>query len=315
MKNKIRVILLVVSLLVLSLMPSFGNAASDYLDEIENYTVTINVRQDGTLDMRYDIEWKVLSDKNGKEPVNWVTVGIPNKHVDQIQALTDNIKTIGYSNSGGGDFVRVDFVQDYYQDAIFHFSFAIHQSYMYMLDEEGICRYGFTPGWFEKIEVKELHILWNNENVVSSDATHKSENYLEWYKTDMAAGEHFSVNVRYHISTFDVDEKMQYSEKKSSSTGEIIAIVLLVVVIILFILIVIDDYSGGSGFGGGGTRVYYHSSCARSSCACAHSCACACACAGGGRAGCSVKDFYKIDALEKICAPWYVRLFRKVLKR
>lgn len=31
-----------------------------------------------------------------------------------------------------------------------------------------------------------------------------------------------------------------------------------------------------------------HSSCAHSSCACA----CACACAGGGRAGCSTKDFY-----------------------
>ena len=37
-----------------------------------------------------------------------------------------------------------------------------------------------------------------------------------------------------------------------------------------------------------------HSSCVHSSCACAHSCACACACAcaGGGRAGCSTKDFY-----------------------
>ena len=34
-----------------------------------------------------------------------------------------------------------------------------------------------------------------------------------------------------------------------------------------------------------------HSSCAHSSCACA----CACACAGGGRAGCSVKDFYNTD--------------------
>jgi hypothetical protein len=43
----------------------------------------------------------------------------------------------------------------------------------------------------------------------------------------------------------------------------------------------------------------------RSSCACAHSCACACACAcaGGGRAGCSTKDFYntglKLSQLEK----------------
>ncbi|MBQ7581211.1 MAG: hypothetical protein IJU25_00150 [Lachnospiraceae bacterium] len=35
----------------------------------------------------------------------------------------------------------------------------------------------------------------------------------------------------------------------------------------------------------------HHSSCAHSSCACA----CACACAGGGRAGCTGKDFYRTD--------------------
>lgn len=40
---------------------------------------------------------------------------------------------------------------------------------------------------------------------------------------------------------------------------------------------------GGAGRGSGG--------CA---CACVSSCACACACAGGGRAGCSVKNFYRI---------------------
>ena len=43
----------------------------------------------------------------------------------------------------------------------------------------------------------------------------------------------------------------------------------------------------------------HHSSCAHSSCACA----CACACAGGGRAGCTMKDFYntnlKLTALAK----------------
>ncbi len=48
-----------------------------------------------------------------------------------------------------------------------------------------------------------------------------------------------------------------------------------------------------------------HSSCAHSSCACACAscaCACACACAGGGRAGCTTKDFYntklKLKQLE-----------------
>lgn len=44
--------------------------------------------------------------------------------------------------------------------------------------------------------------------------------------------------------------------------------------------------TGTSSRGGGHIS---HSSCAHSSCACA----CACACAGGGRAGCSSKDFYR----------------------
>ena len=49
--------------------------------------------------------------------------------------------------------------------------------------------------------------------------------------------------------------------------------------------------SGGSRSGGsrsGGSS--HHSSCA---CACVSSCACACACASSGRAGCTVKDFFK----------------------
>ena len=41
------------------------------------------------------------------------------------------------------------------------------------------------------------------------------------------------------------------------------------------------------------THYLLHSSCA---CACAScACACACACAGGGRAGCTYKDFYRTD--------------------
>ena len=48
-----------------------------------------------------------------------------------------------------------------------------------------------------------------------------------------------------------------------------------------------------SSSGGG-----HHSSCAHSSCACA----CACACAGGGRAGCTMKDFYNTDLKLKALA-------------
>ena len=52
---------------------------------------------------------------------------------------------------------------------------------------------------------------------------------------------------------------------------------------------------GGKTRGGGVSRHHSnHSGCA-SSCACA----CACACAGGGRAGCSVKDFYTVKLPKK----------------
>ena len=60
-----------------------------------------------------------------------------------------------------------------------------------------------------------------------------------------------------------------------------------------FISIFTDDYDSHGGFSGGSRSTVFvsRSSCVRSSCACA----CACACAGGGRAGCSMKDFYKTN--------------------
>ena len=68
---------------------------------------------------------------------------------------------------------------------------------------------------------------------------------------------------------------------------------------------VVISSSGGGGGGSSSRRSSGSSrSCAcASSCACACGCACACACAGGGRAGCTTKDFYntdlKLSQLEK----------------
>lgn len=56
---------------------------------------------------------------------------------------------------------------------------------------------------------------------------------------------------------------------------------------------------GGLSSGSHSSSGSHHSSCAHSSCACA----CACACAGGGRAGCTSKDFYhtnlRLSAIKK----------------
>lgn len=266
--------------------------AKENLDEIEDYTITVNVREDGTLDIRYDIEWLVLSDKNGSEPVTWVEVGIPNKHVEEVNAITDNIQEAKYYRDGG-DCVRVDFNRKYYKGEKFQFSFTIHQSYMYMLEDDAI-KYSFTAGWFEEIEIKKITIKWNKNWVEESTATEVSADgkYLVWTANNLPEGEHYSTSVRYAKGTFATDDTRQFEERSSGevSVGVIVIIIVIAVIVIVLILYFLDDYDGG--FGGGGYHSTYISSCARSSCACVSSCACACACAGGGRAGCSAKDMY-----------------------
>ena len=57
--------------------------ASGPLDEIEDYEITVSPNSDGTLNMLYHIEWKVL-DSDSEGPLSWVKVGIPNYHYSAI---------------------------------------------------------------------------------------------------------------------------------------------------------------------------------------------------------------------------------------
>ena len=67
-------VFLVITVIIAACSGVFTYAAAENLDEIEIYEITVNVREDGTLDIRYDVEWRVLSDKNGSEPVTWVKI-------------------------------------------------------------------------------------------------------------------------------------------------------------------------------------------------------------------------------------------------
>ena len=46
------------------------NLKAKALDEIQNYTIKVDPRQDGTLDMKYHIEWRVL-DSTTEGPLSW----------------------------------------------------------------------------------------------------------------------------------------------------------------------------------------------------------------------------------------------------
>lgn len=262
--------------------------ASKNLDEILDYTIKINPRTDGTLDITYNITWRVL-DSTTEGPLEWVKIGAPNKHFEVMEGYSDNIKKI--KSYEQGKFVRIDFKEKYEAGETIRFYYTIHQSRMYVIDkEQHLCRYSFTPGWFDDIKVKHTAILWNKKNIIEANTKNEYNEYMIW-EAELDEGERINASIKYNLDVFTVSEDEQAEENDGIGiVGIIIIGVLIFIGIIIIIVLVSDDYDSGSGFGGGNIFI---SSCVRSSCV--SSCACACACAAGGRAGCSKKDFYSTN--------------------
>lgn len=263
------------------------------LDRIVNYNVTVEPRMnDGTLDITYEITWKVL-DSTTEGPLEWVQIGTPNENFDNITALSTNIKSIAKYN---GSYVKIVFNKKYYAGEQVTFKYKIHQSYMYKISW-GRCKYSFTPAWFTDAKVDNMTIKWNKDSVKSNNAKTKEDNYLVWKKTNMSKGEKLTAKIQYKKETFGYLDSYKQVRSVSNNTDAYIIIVIFVIVIILNLLLIGGGggYYGHRGFYGGHYGGYHGGGCVHSSCACAHSsCAssCACACAGSGRAGCSKKDFY-----------------------
>ena len=311
MINKKNIIISFIIFLGIILLSNICMAAD--LDVINDYSITVDPRKDGTLDITYHIEWEVL-DSTSEGPLTWVKIGIPNSKADSIRALSNNIKSIRYYNDNG-DYIRIDFTKEYHAGDIAEFDFTLHQSYMYTLNGNR-CTYNFTPGWFGSLKVKNISVYWNAENVLSSSSEEKnSDNYLVW-NDSLRKGGKLKTEVIYDIDTFNVDSNKQYKEvtsttRNSSSVSSMSGIMSLLYFFIIasIVLSVLSAFTGtgyrshgGYGYSSYGHRSYdrsIRSSRSRSSCACVSSCACACACAGGGRAGCSKKDLYGTNLTTK----------------
>lgn len=292
MKKKI-LSLLCLAIILISSFSFISAAASKPLDEILYYEITVDPRADGTLDMNYKIKWKVL-DSSSEGPLEWIKVGAPNSHVDNIVGLTNNIDEIRYYEESGKKYIRIDLDRKYSAGEILDIEYSFHQTHMYVVEEEQhLLRYSFTPGWLTDIEVKELKILWNASNVMEASTSEITPNGYYVWNSSLGINEKFNITVKYNSDVFEYNLEEQYDENEGSGDGVfiIILVIILFVLIILFILWLLDGSSYDGGYGGRSSHIFVHSSCA-SSCACVSSCACACACAGGGRAGCTKKDFY-----------------------
>ena len=268
------------------------------LDQILDYEIVVDNYDDGSLDIHYHIEWEVL-DSTSEGALNWIKVGIPNRYVEEIYPESANISKIGYLRDDG-DYVRIDLDRDYHAGEIVILDFSIHQHQMYK-EREDYYEFSFTPGWFEDIRIDNMKIFWTVKDGMDS-SMEQVGNYFVEEESGLQHGEKMSVVVFYDQPEYEFldDYRDQVRHRNDSVAGmfSIVVFIVIPVCILLYLFLIKrkrgekDYYTAHSGMG----RYYYHNHVVRTSHGGGHgggcACACACACAGGGRAGCSVKEFY-----------------------
>ena len=330
-KNKLFIIILVFLFSLVLVSTKKVSAKSD-LDLIEKYDITVEPDfHDGTLKIRVELVWHVLNDTtNG--PLTWIKVGVPNSHVEALKKESSNISDIRYYDNGGA-YIRIDLDRKYYQDETLTIKFSWVQSYMYFIDGN-VIRYDYNPGWFGDINVSECNVRWLAKkvaNIEESSLEPTEENGYYVWSSPLGHGEYIKVNLFYDKSSFStIDPEKQFTNQYISNRSIIVMSIVIGGLLIFIIGMIIysyqkqDPYLRERGFVVHSPHyfyyhypIHYHQTGSRVSkdgtpinpvnvhsgshygggCACA----CACACAGGGRAGCSMKDFYHTNlSSEKV---------------
>ena len=318
------------------------------LDYIPDYFVTVDLREDGSADIVYDITWQVIGGDQ-TDYLSWVKIGLPNAYAEDLTPLTDTISDLQYTGDGGS-YAKVVFARRYYSPEVaaqnggesrVRFAFSVHQNHLFTLNDDGTATFEFTPGWFDDLVVEHMQVRWRSGDGFVADNSSEEDGYLIWEFGPMGHGQSANIHVTVPVTTaetFDPDAQLTAADYDDGgmTADEMLGILTVVIGLLIFVaaLIIIvgsmtPDWGGGFGSGldpddwfwytngvhtihvartapppKGYTRTdppkNYHTGggssrgggVGRHNSGCASSCACACACAGGGRAGCTAKDFY-----------------------
>ena len=316
------------------------------LDYIPDYFVTVDLREDGSADIVYDITWQVIGGDQ-TDYLSWVKIGLPNAYAEDLTPLTDTISDLQYTGDGGS-YAKVVFARRYYSPEVaaqnggesrVRFAFSVHQNHLFTLNDDGTATFEFTPGWFDDLVVEHMQVRWRSGDGFVADNSSEEDGYLIWEFGPMGHGQSANIHVTVPVTTaetFDPDAQLTAADYDDGgmTADEILGILTVVIALLIFAaaLIIIlgsmtPDWGGGFGSGldpddwfwytngvhtihvartapppKGYTRTdppkNYHTGggssrgggVGRHNSGCASSCACACA--GGGRAGCTAKDFY-----------------------
>ena len=263
--NKAAKALLLAAVLFIALLLPGTKAQAAPTDEILNFTITVDVNDDASLLMTYHIEWKVLYDNGGKEKLEWIDLGVPNKYHEDIFAITTNISRI----KDNGSKLAIYLDRGYSKNEIVTFEFSMVQDHMYQIDKwvEGETVYTFTPAWFDDFSVDELVIRWNADEAGAWQPDCSQEDGYLVFRDSLSPGGRYTMSVVYANDTFGFSPDRQADggggstpiidpEPSTSDPFEIIAgiiggIISLAVIFIPIIVVVkfFKYIFSGSGFG------------------------------------------------------------------
>ena len=269
MKNSMkRLFALVLCLTVVFAFAAVTSYAAQPLDEILNYQITADLNEDGTVNLKYHIDWKVL-DSDSYGPLTDVKVGIPNSRWVDYYGLSDTVDSIYYETDYGQDIMHIYLDRSYYKDEVVSFEFEVVQDYLYEMNayEEGYTLYYFVPGWFDEITVDNLDVYWNMDKASSWTSGGFNENgYIHW-NTSLQPGDRFELKISYPNDAFMFDETKSYNNpddwnggNSSSSDGFAEFFIGLIAFFLVFGLpiyiigkAVKSTYNKASGFASGDT--------------------------------------------------------------
>ncbi|MDO4417493.1 MAG: hypothetical protein Q4C02_04330 [Eubacteriales bacterium] len=182
-------------------------------DEIEHFRITVDVREDASLQMTYQIDWRVLDD-DAYGPLTWVDIGVPNSSHTDITALSSNIEDI----EDNGDSLEIYLDREYFEDELVSFAFSFVQDRMYQIGRyvDGETVFVYTPAWFDEIEVKDLTIRWNADKAGAWQPDCLMDDGYLVFSSALSPGERYQITVAYPDDAFAFSRDRQ----ADGDTGE-----------------------------------------------------------------------------------------------
>ena len=238
------------------------------LDYIPDYFVTVDLREDGSADIVYDITWQVI-DGDQTDYLSWVKIGLPNAYAEDLTPLTDTISDLQYTGDGGS-YAKVVFARRYYSPEVaaqnggesrVRFAFSVHQSHLFSLNSDGTATFEFTPGWFDDLVVEHMQVRWRSGDGFVADNSSEEDGYLIWEFGPMGHGQSANIHVTVPVTTaetFDPDAQLTAADYDDGgmTADEMIGILTVVIGLLIFAaaLIIIfgsmtPDWGGGFGSG------------------------------------------------------------------